>query len=545
MRDLHALTGGVTAHAGRRWSSRAPALGAGGGAGGPRRRPAGRPRGPRPRRRPPPAERRPLLLRRHRPAVVPVRAGRGRGDPVRAQGRRARPAGVGARRDRRPAVAQGPAAAHRRALRRPAGALGLELDVLPVTSFRRLEKLLPGGGVRGRRPRRSCGSGRSSRRGRSSASARRRPSPTRSAASSPASSRRGSPRSSSPAAWRRRRGGSAHEGYIRMRGFNQEMFYGQLLTGVSGCVPSYLDTPLAGTGLSPSVAQGASFRRIGRGRAGRVRLRARARRLHGGLHAHVLDRAAGARSSCDAYDAALRVQEAATGGRPAGRGLPRRVGGGAGGRRAPAWPRSFMGHGAGQVPYVGHGIGIELDELPVLTGSGLELEAGMVFALEPKFVLPGLGRHRHREHLGRHRARGGAAHAGARDDLVASSTREIQREAGKSEPAGSGDATGGGTHEAAGAGRVGARHRRRGVPDAVGGRPHAAPGDRRRHAHRPRRDGSRARLPRRRRPATAAPLVVNTHHHWDHVFGNAAFAGADIVAQRGCPRLIQARAAGR
>jgi Xaa-Pro aminopeptidase len=43
------------------------------------------------------------------------------------------------------------------------------------------------------------------------------------------------------------------------------------------------------------------------------------------------------------------------------------------------------------VPYVGHGIGIELDELPVLTGSSLELEPGMVFALEPKFALPGLG----------------------------------------------------------------------------------------------------------------------------------------------------------
>lgn len=35
-------------------------------------------------------------------------------------------------------------------------------------------------------------------------------------------------------------------------------------------------------------------------------------------------------------------------------------------------------------------------------------------------------------------------------------------------------------------------------------------------------------------------MVVNTHHHWDHVFGNSAFAGADIVAQRACPRLIQA-----
>lgn len=39
-------------------------------------------------------------------------------------------------------------------------------------------------------------------------------------------------------------------------------------------------------------------------------------------------------------------------------------------------------------------------------------------------------------------------------------------------------------------------------------------------------------------------LVVNTHHHWDHVFGNAAFAGEDIVAQQGCPRLIQAELQG-
>lgn len=30
-------------------------------------------------------------------------------------------------------------------------------------------------------------------------------------------------------------------------------------------------------------------------------------------------------------------------------------------------------------------------------------------------------------------------------------------------------------------------------------------------------------------------VVVNTHHHWDHVYGNAAFPGVDIVAQRACP----------
>ncbi len=181
-----------------------------------------------------------------------------------------------------------------------------------------------------------------------------------------------------------------HEGFIRMRGFNQEMFYGQLLTGVSGCVPSYLDTPLAGTGLSPSVAQGASFRRIGRGepvvfdfvpvRDGYMADFTRMYSL-GPLDARLLR----------AFDAALRVQEAATAAARPGAAC-RAVWDAAKAAAADAGlAGNFMGYGAGQVPYVGHGIGIELDELPVLTGSSLELEAGMVFALEPKFVLPGLG----------------------------------------------------------------------------------------------------------------------------------------------------------
>jgi cyclase len=36
-------------------------------------------------------------------------------------------------------------------------------------------------------------------------------------------------------------------------------------------------------------------------------------------------------------------------------------------------------------------------------------------------------------------------------------------------------------------------------------------------------------------------VVVNTHHHYDHVYGNAAFPGLDIIAQRACPRLIVAQ----
>jgi glyoxylase-like metal-dependent hydrolase (beta-lactamase superfamily II) len=33
-------------------------------------------------------------------------------------------------------------------------------------------------------------------------------------------------------------------------------------------------------------------------------------------------------------------------------------------------------------------------------------------------------------------------------------------------------------------------------------------------------------------------VVVNSHHHWDHVWGNAAFRDCEIVAHNACPRLM-------
>lgn len=45
-----------------------------------------------------------------------------------------------------------------------------------------------------------------------------------------------------------------------------------------------------------------------------------------------------------------------------------------------------------QAKFVGHGIGIQINELPVLTPHSKErLEPNMVFALEPKYVIPGVG----------------------------------------------------------------------------------------------------------------------------------------------------------
>jgi len=53
--------------------------------------------------------------------------------------------------------------------------------------------------------------------------------------------------------------------------------------------------------------------------------------------------------------------------------------------------RYFMGTSQ-QAKFIGHGVGLEINEPPVLTPRSKEiLETGMAIAVEPKFVLPGIG----------------------------------------------------------------------------------------------------------------------------------------------------------
>lgn len=58
----------------------------------------------------------------------------------------------------------------------------------------------------------------------------------------------------------------------------------------------------------------------------------------------------------------------------------------------PDFKENFMGFGRRRVKFLGHGIGLLIDELPVLAEKFTEpLEAGMVFAVEPKKGIPGIG----------------------------------------------------------------------------------------------------------------------------------------------------------
>jgi Xaa-Pro dipeptidase len=60
--------------------------------------------------------------------------------------------------------------------------------------------------------------------------------------------------------------------------------------------------------------------------------------------------------------------------------------------RDSGWSDGFMGLGGNKVFFAGHGIGLAIDEYPVLAeGFDLPLEEGMTLAVEPKIGIPGFG----------------------------------------------------------------------------------------------------------------------------------------------------------
>ena len=155
--------------------------------------------------------------------------------------------------------------------------------------------------------------------------------------------------------------------------------------------PSYFDGPVTGRGLSASSPLGASIDPIGRD----VPVLLDYTAILGGYITDMTRIAvcgALAPELRRAFDVARAIQdEVAAALRPGA--VPSRLfalareradGAGLGDR--------FMGPPGAQARFVGHGVGLELDEVPVLApGFDAPLRAGMTFAIEPKFVFPGQG----------------------------------------------------------------------------------------------------------------------------------------------------------
>ena len=182
-----------------------------------------------------------------------------------------------------------------------------------------------------------------------------------------------------------------HEGTIRFRGINSEFLYGQVLAGPSGAVPGPTETPLHGPGLSTAQGRGPSRRPLSDGDAVVID-------ISGLAEGYVSDQTRtffvghADPELLAAYETCRRVlaecvallQPGTPGSALYERALEVATEAGCAER--------FMGAGDGRVRFVGHCIGLELNEPPYLArGYSQPLEAGNVVAIEPKLAFTGLG----------------------------------------------------------------------------------------------------------------------------------------------------------
>lgn len=179
-------------------------------------------------------------------------------------------------------------------------------------------------------------------------------------------------------------------GIFRINGPSMELHMGNLLVGDNADAPSPYDFAMGGAGISPALPVGASGELIKPGDSVMVD-------MSGNFNGYMTDMtrtyACGTLSplAIKAHQCSIDIchmlADMGTPGAEA-KALYEAAHNMAKERGLEAY---FMGHRA-HAGFVGHGIGIQVNELPVIAPRSRHiLQAGNVIALEPKFVIPGTG----------------------------------------------------------------------------------------------------------------------------------------------------------
>jgi len=185
---------------------------------------------------------------------------------------------------------------------------------------------------------------------------------------------------------------SGHQGLIRTRTFNMEFYFGPVVSGTSANYPISFDGPVGAVGLYPAVTQNAGSKKISKGEPIMVD-------FVSGYNGYQVDMARvfaiesvpdkiltaqdfiinklvpecenmikPGTSGKDIYNKALQISDET------------------------GHSENFMGFKDNKVIFIGHGIGLELDEIPIISGKiDVVLEPGMTFAFEPKIFISGIG----------------------------------------------------------------------------------------------------------------------------------------------------------
>lgn len=179
-------------------------------------------------------------------------------------------------------------------------------------------------------------------------------------------------------------------GIFRIFGQGMEIFMGSLLSGENAATPSPYDFALGGEGLDPSLPVGVNGTLLQAGQSVMVDLGGNFYGYMGDM-SRVFSIGKLPEKAYAAHRTCLDIQEAVVQRAKPGTiceelytvamDIVTKAG----------FADYFMGV-TQKAKFIGHGIGLEINEMPVLAPRmKQELKPGMVFALEPKIVLPGVG----------------------------------------------------------------------------------------------------------------------------------------------------------
>lgn len=187
---------------------------------------------------------------------------------------------------------------------------------------------------------------------------------------------------------RLRKAGS--EGYVRMRAFNQELFQG-LAVSTGGPNFGFFDGAVTGLGLSNASPHGSSLEIVERNTP--VLLD-----YTGVFQGYITDMTrifvVGDLDDelKNAFEVSLSIQGMLQGSLKPGVICEELFLKSVEMAAREGLKENFMGMPGEQARFVGHGVGLELDEFPVLAqGFKMPLQLGQTVAIEPKFVFPGKG----------------------------------------------------------------------------------------------------------------------------------------------------------
>ncbi|MGB7544706.1 MAG: Xaa-Pro peptidase family protein [Methanothrix sp.] len=181
-----------------------------------------------------------------------------------------------------------------------------------------------------------------------------------------------------------------HQGSLRFRRFNSIVPLGHVMSGPAAASPSFLASPTGGKGTSLIFPQGAGFSRIKRNEPVFVDMVG----IYNGYIAdatRIFSLGPIEPELEDAYQAACQIET----------DLARQLSAGKTGRELfqlsetagekLGYKDYLGGPPGGKCGFVGHGVGLELDEYPVIGPLDHELESNMTIAIEPKMIYPDKG----------------------------------------------------------------------------------------------------------------------------------------------------------